>query len=169
MLVNCWFAFEWSCSIRAPNCLTCASSAFCCASLPSSTSAMPPIHPSAAPSVWDPPMYSQAVKVSGAQTILYIAGQVAYGSDGSPMHAGDFKAQARAALQALKAQVEAGGGTMADIVKVNTYLTDIRHRADYGPVREEFFGKKMPAHTLVAVAALAAPEFLIEIEAVAVL
>ena len=44
-----------------------------------------------------------------------------------------------------------------------------RHRADYGPIREEFFGKKMPAHTLVAVAALAAPEFLIEIEAIAVL
>jgi len=114
-------------------------------------------------------MYSQAVKVTGAETILFIAGQVAYGQEGAPTHAGDFKAQARAALQCLKAQVEAGGGTMANIVKVNTYLTDIRHRADYGPIREEFFGKKMPAHTLVAVSALAAPEFLIEIEAIAVL
>jgi enamine deaminase RidA (YjgF/YER057c/UK114 family) len=123
----------------------------------------------AAPGVFDPPMYSQAVKVSGGQTMLFIAGQVAYGSDGNPMHAGDFKAQARAVLQALKAQVEAGGGTIANIVKVNTYLTDIRHRADYGPIREEIFGKKMPAHTLVAVAALAAPEYLIEVEAVAVI
>jgi 2-iminobutanoate/2-iminopropanoate deaminase len=123
----------------------------------------------AATSVYDPPAYAQAVKVTGAQTILYIAGQVAYAPDGSAAHPGDFKAQARAALQALKAQVEAGGGTMASIVKVNTYLTDIRHRADYGPVRAEFFGSKMPAHTLVAVAALAQPEFLIEIEAVAVL
>jgi len=123
----------------------------------------------AAKSVYDPPAYAQAVKVAGAQTILYIAGQVAYGPDGGAVHAGDFKGQARAALQCLQAQVEAGGGTMADIVKVNTYLTDIRHRADYGPVREEFFGKKMPAHTLVAVAALAQTEFLIEIEAVAVL
>ena len=122
-----------------------------------------------AASVYDPPGYSQGVRVTGAQAILFLAGQVAYGPDGSPLHAGDFRAQARAALQALKAQVEAGGGTMADIVKVNTYLTDIRHRADYGPVREEFFGKKMPAHTLVAVAALAAPEFLIEVEAVAVI
>ena len=58
---------------------------------------------------------------------------------------------------------------MANIVKVNTYLTDIRHRADFAAVREEFFGKKMPAHTLVAVAALAQPEFLIEIEAIAVI
>src|ERR1700736_1057574 len=122
----------------------------------------------AAPGGWDPPIYAQAVKVSGAQTVLFIAGQVAYSADGGAAHPGDFKAQARAALQALKAQVEAGGGTMADIVKVNTYLTDIRRRADYGPVREEFFGKKMPAHTLVAVAALAMPEFLIEVEAVAV-
>jgi len=101
--------------------------------------------------------------------ILTSGGSNILSPDGAAVHAGDFKSQARAALQCLKAQVEAGGGTMADIVKVNTYLTDIRHRADYGPVREEFFGKKMPAHTLVAVAALAQPEFLIEIEAVAVL
>ena len=127
------------------------------------------IAPYAAQSVFDPPTYAQAVKVSSAQTILYIAGQVAYTADGKAAHPGDFKAQARAALQCLKAQVEAGGGTMADIVKVNTYLTDIRHRTDYAAIREEFFGRKMPASTLVAVAALAQPEFLIEIEAIAVL
>ncbi len=129
---------------------------------------MATIEPYAAKSVYDPPTYAQAVKVSGAQTILYIAGQVAYTADGGAAHAGDFKAQARAALQCLKAQVEAGGGTMANIVKVNTYLTDIRHRADYGAIREEFFGKKLPASTLVAVSALAHPDFLIEIEAIAV-
>jgi enamine deaminase RidA (YjgF/YER057c/UK114 family) len=130
---------------------------------------MATIEPYAAKSVYDPPTYAQAVKVTGAQSFLYLAGQVAYGPDGGALHAGDFKAQARAALQALKAQVEAGGGTMANVVKVNTYLTDIRHRADYGAIREEFFGKKLPASTLVAVTALAHPDFLIEIEAVAVL
>ena len=114
-------------------------------------------------------MYSQAVRVTGGQTTLYIAGQVAYDDSGGVAHAGDFKAQARAALQAVKAQVEAGGGTMANIIKVNTYLTDIRHRAEYAAIREEFFGKKMPASTLVAVSALAQPEFLIEIEAIAVI
>ncbi len=123
----------------------------------------------AAKGVWDPPTYSQGVKVSGGQTTLYIAGQVAYDAKGGPAHPGDFKAQARAAFQALKAQVEAGGGTMDNIVKINTYLTDIRHRADLVPIREEFFGKKSCASTLVAVAALAQPEWLIEIEAIAVL
>ena len=123
----------------------------------------------AARGVWDPPAYSQAVKVTGGEAILYLAGQVAYDDNGVAAHAGDFKAQAHACLEALRAQVEAGGGTMRDIVKINTYLTDIRHRADFAAVREEFFGKKMPAHTLVAVAALAQPEFLIEIEAIAVI
>jgi 2-iminobutanoate/2-iminopropanoate deaminase len=130
---------------------------------------MAKIEPYAAPTVYDPPAYAQAVKVEGGRTILYLSGQVAYDRNGGAAHAGDFKAQARAALRAVKDQVEAGGGTLSDVVKVNTYLTDIRHRAEYGPVREEFFGRKMPAHTLVAVAALAQPEFLIEIEAVAVL
>jgi len=126
---------------------------------------MPKIEQYAARAVYDPPAYSQAVKVTGGETILYIAGQVAYDDKGGAAHPGDFKAQARACLQA----VEAGGGTMANIVKVNTYVTDIRHRADYAAIREEFFGKKMPASTMVGVASLAQPEFLIEIEAVAVL
>jgi len=130
---------------------------------------MAAIEPYAAKSVYDPPAYAQAVKVTGAQTILYIAGQVAYTADGGVAHPGDFKAQARACLLALKAQVEAGGGTVANIVKINTYLTDIRHRADLGPIRQEILGPRSPASTLVAVAGLAHPDFLIEVEAVAVL
>jgi enamine deaminase RidA (YjgF/YER057c/UK114 family) len=122
-----------------------------------------------APGVFDPPTYSQGVKVTGAQTILFLAGQVAYDEKGQPAHRGDLAAQAREAFRAIKAQVEAGGGTMASIVKINTYLTDIRHRQDLIPVREEFFGKKGPASTLVAVAALAHPDWLIEVEAIAVI
>jgi len=121
-----------------------------------------------APGVLDPPTYSQGIKVTGAQTILFLAGQVAYDDKGHPAHRGDFVAQARAVFRAVKAQVEAGGGTMASIVKINTYLTDIRHRAELVPVREEFFGKKGPASTLVAVAALAQPDWLIEVEAIGV-
>ena len=129
---------------------------------------MPNIERYAAKSVFDPPGYSQGVKVTGAQTILFLSGQVAYDDKGAPAHRGDFAAQARAVYQAIKAQVEAGGGTMQSIVKINTYLTDIRHRADLVPIREEFFGKKAPASTLVAVSALAMPEWQIEVEAIAV-
>src|SRR3970040_2205538 len=95
-----------------------------------------------APGVFDPPTYSQGVKVTGAQTILFLAGQVAYDDKGQPAHRGDTAAQARAASREMKAQVGAGGGTMASIVKVNTYLTVTHVRQDLIPVREEFFGKK---------------------------
>ena len=122
----------------------------------------------AAKTVYDPPIYAQAVKATGAQTTVYIAGQVDYDSAGNCAHPGDFAAQTRGVLAALKAQVEAGGGTLANIVKMNTYVTDMRNRAEYGPIRNEFFGGKAPASTMVAVSALATPDFLIEIEAIAV-
>ena len=122
----------------------------------------------AAKTEFDPPTYSQAIKVTGAQTILFLSGQVDYDRNGNCGHPGDFKAQARATLQALKAQVEAGGATMRDIVKINTYVTDLRHRPTYAEVRGEFFGGKLPASTMVGVTALAHPDFLIEIEAIAV-
>jgi 2-iminobutanoate/2-iminopropanoate deaminase len=130
---------------------------------------MPKISPYAASSVFDPPAYAQAIKVEGAQTILYLSGQVDYDDKGGCAHPGDFAAQAKATLAAVKAQVEAGGGTMANIVKVTTFVTDMRYRPDYARIRGEFFGPKMPASTMVAVTALALPELLIEIEAVAVL
>ena len=122
-----------------------------------------------APGVFDPPTYTQSIKVSEAQTILFLAGQVAYDKDGGVMHRGDFKGQAREVFRCIKALVEAAGGRTDSIVKLNTYLTDIRYRADLVPVREEFFGKKGPASTLVQVSALAHPDWLIEVEAIAVL
>ena len=121
-----------------------------------------------APGVFDPPAYSQAVKITDAKAMVYIAGQVAYDKDGAPLHRGDFRGQAREALKAIKALVEAQGGTLDNVVKLNTYVTDIRYRADLVPVREEFFGKKGPASTLVQVAALAHPDWMVEIEAIAV-
>jgi len=73
----------------------------------------------AAPSEDDPPSYAQVKKVTGAQTILFIAGQVAYDDTGGPAHGRDFAAQARAGFRLLQAQaqaeaqVEAGGGTLS--------------------------------------------------------
>jgi 2-iminobutanoate/2-iminopropanoate deaminase len=123
----------------------------------------------AAPSEYDPPSYAHVTKVTGAQTILFTAGQVAYDDTGGPAHGRDFAAQARAVFRSLRAEVKAGGGTLANIVKITTFLTDIRHREELVPIREEFFAKKTPAVTQVAVSALGQPEWLIEVEAIAVL
>jgi enamine deaminase RidA (YjgF/YER057c/UK114 family) len=120
------------------------------------------------PGLYDPPTYTQGIKVTAAQTLLFLAGQVAYDKDGGVLHRGDFKAQAREAFRAIKALVEAAGGTMDSIVKMNTYVTDMRYRMDLGAIRAEVFPRKAPASTLVEVSALAHPDWLIEIEAIAV-
>ena len=118
--------------------------------------------------VFDPATYSQGIKVGQAQTILFLSGQVAYTADGGVASRGDFKGQARGAFEAIKALVESQGGTMASIVKITTFVTDMRYRADLAPLREEFLGKKGPASTLVEISALAHPDWMIEIEAIAV-
>jgi enamine deaminase RidA (YjgF/YER057c/UK114 family) len=119
--------------------------------------------------VYDPPGYSQGVRVTGSQTMLFLAGQVAYDRDGSVKHRGDFTAQAREVFGAVKALVEAGGGTLQNVVKITTYVTDVRHRPEFRTVRAEFFGDKGPASTMVEVSALAHPDYLIEVEAIALI
>jgi len=130
---------------------------------------MPNIEKFCAAGVFDPPTYSQGIKVTGAQTILFLSGQVAYEQDGSVGCRGDFKGQARGAFEAIKTLVESQGGTMASVVKITTYVTDMAYRVDLAPIREEYLGKKGPASTLVAISSLAHPDWMIEIEAIAVL
>jgi enamine deaminase RidA (YjgF/YER057c/UK114 family) len=122
-----------------------------------------------APGVYDPPGYSQGVKVTGAQTILFLAGQVAYDKDGGVAHRGDFKAQARQVFQSVRALVESAGGRLDDVVKINTYVTDVRYRPEFRAIREEFFGPRGPASTMIEVSALAHPDYLIEVEAIAII
>jgi enamine deaminase RidA (YjgF/YER057c/UK114 family) len=109
------------------------------------------------------------VKVTQAQSVLFLSGQVAYTAEGGVAFRGDFKAQTRGAFEAIKTLVESQGGTMANIVKITTYVTDMRYRADLAPIREDFLGRKGPASTLVEVSQLAHPDWMIEIEAIAVL
>ena len=91
---------------------------------------MPTIEKFCAPGLFDPATYSQGVKVSHGQTILFLSGQVAYAPDGTPACRGDFKGQARGAFEAIKALVESQGGTMSNVVKITTYVTDMRYRVD---------------------------------------
>jgi 2-iminobutanoate/2-iminopropanoate deaminase len=122
-----------------------------------------------APTVYSPIRYAQGIKTTGG-TIVWISGQVSQDKNGKMVYKGDFAGQARQALSNLKAMVEAAGGTINDIIKVNTYLTDLRYREELARVRAEFFPEgKLPASTLVGVTALADPDMLVEIEAIAVL
>ncbi|MCA8929825.1 MAG: RidA family protein [Alphaproteobacteria bacterium] len=128
---------------------------------------MATLQPYAAPGVFDPPAYAQAIKVTGASTLIVLSGQVDYDAQGGVANPGDMKAQALACFRHVKAQVEAGGGSIRNIVRLNVYVTDMGKVADYRAARAEVFGDLKVASTLVGVTALAQPGFVIEVEAIA--
>jgi reactive intermediate/imine deaminase len=100
--------------------------------------------------------------------LVFIAGQVAADKSGTVVGKGDFKAQARQVFENLKAAVGAAGGTMADVAKINVYVTDLSQISALRDVRQQYFTGNPPASTLVQVVALARPEYLLEIEAIVV-
>jgi enamine deaminase RidA (YjgF/YER057c/UK114 family) len=117
------------------------------------------------PEVSEPPAgtWSNCLVVGG---IAYLAGMTARGIDQNNM-AGDEYVQAKAIFGKIRHLVEAAGGSMADIVKVTIFVTDITQREKVWQARREFFTGNFPASTLVQVAALAEPSLKVEIEAVA--
>jgi len=125
------------------------------------------------PATLPPPVgYSHIAKVNKG-TLVYVAGQVSTDASGKLVGEGNFEAQAEQVFANVKIAVEAAGGTMADIVKMNVYLV-----AEVGQdevpkmraIRDRYVNKeKPPASTLVVVTRLARPGWLIEIEAIAAL
>ena len=116
------------------------------------------------------PAFSQVVAAAGTRTI-YTAGQVAIDERGALVGAGDLAAQTAQVMHNVGLALAAAGATYADIVKITTYVVAYKpeHRAIIGQARAPFFPKGTPpASTLVGVTALALPEWLIEIEAVAI-
>lgn len=100
---------------------------------------------------------------------LHVSGQVAFDADGDIVGIGDIRAQTRQVLDNVRTILAAAGGTMADIVQVVVYVTDMRHLAAIHEVRAEYFEPPYPASTLVQVSALVRPELLVEISAIAVI
>ena len=114
-----------------------------------------------------PTGYTHVVEANRGRTV-YIAGQVALDRSGNVAGAGDFKIQMRQVLENLRAALAAAGATFGNVVKVTTYVTDMSHIHALREIRAEYFGTNPPANTLVQVVQLARPEFMIEIEAIAV-
>jgi len=112
------------------------------------------------PAVPEPPAgtWSNCLVVNG---VAYLAGMTAGGAEG------DEYAQAKVIFTKIRNLLEAAGGSMADVVKVTIFVTDITQREKVWQARREFFTGNFPASTLVQVAALANPLLKVEIEAVA--
>ncbi len=119
--------------------------------------------------LFKPATFSQIAIASG-DTVAYISGQTARDEKSNVVGAGDVRKQAEKVFENLRVAVEAAGGSMEDIAKITTYIVGLKpdDRLWIGEMVKKHFPKP-PAHTLVGISALAAPELLIEIEAVAVL
>ncbi len=115
-----------------------------------------------------PTGYTHVVEVSGPVRTVYIAGQIAYDTDGKVVGAGDMKAQAEQVFKNLQAALTAAGAKFSDVVKMNTYVTDMDKAPAVREVRARYFGDTTPASTLVQVVHLARPELMLEVEVTAV-
>ena len=114
-----------------------------------------------------PPGYTHVVEVTGGRTI-YISGQVPLDKAGNVVGAGDFAAQTTQVFENLKLALTAAGATFDNVVKANMYVTDMSYIQVLREIRLKYYETNAPASTLVQVVKLARPEFMIEIEAIAV-
>ncbi len=112
--------------------------------------------------------YSHAVTLDvGDATLIFVSGQIALDRAGQFVGAGDMARQAEQVFENIKAILEANGAAMNDVVKVNTYLTDVSQRPALAEVRARYFTGDPPASTLVEVSRLALEGLLIEVEVTA--
>jgi enamine deaminase RidA (YjgF/YER057c/UK114 family) len=111
------------------------------------------------------PFYSQAVEVKSAERMLFVAGQYGIGPDGNIP--ADVASQTRNSLANMIAVLAAAGMTAADVVKYTIFLTDPADMDAFIAAASESLPRPPPATTLVIVKALASPQMLVEIEAVA--
>jgi enamine deaminase RidA (YjgF/YER057c/UK114 family) len=117
-----------------------------------------------------PPMYSQ-VAIAQGERVIYISGQVPTDPAGRIVGGNDLRAQLVQVYENLSIALAAAGATFDNVVKQTTYVVDYKpeHRAIIADVRLRYVNRdRLPASTLVGVQALAFPEFLIEVEVVAV-
>jgi len=110
--------------------------------------------------------YSRAVKVGN---IVEISGTVASGDDGKVLGKDDAYAQTKYIYEKIEAVLQRAGATMKDVVRVRMFVTDISRWQEYGKAHSEFFRDIKPCNTMVEVNALIEEDYLIEIEATAII
>src|SRR3984893_10736130 len=113
-------------------------------------------------------VFSHATAIEARGRLVFISGRTSRRADGTIAGIGDIEAQTRQVCENLKAAVEAAGGTMDDICRVDVYVRNMEHFDRIHKVRREYFGAPAPASTMVEVSKMTSPDYLIEINAIAV-
>lgn len=113
--------------------------------------------------------FAQATVVEAKGRLLFISGMTARRKDGTIAGVGDVSEQTRQVCENLKAAVEAAGGTLDDICRVDVYVRNMEHFKAIHEVRRQYFTGDAPASTMVEVTKMVSPDYLIEINAIAAL
>ncbi|HJY78513.1 MAG TPA: RidA family protein [Burkholderiales bacterium] len=113
--------------------------------------------------------FSQAIAVEAKGTMVFLSGMTARRADGTIAGVGDIEAQTRQVCENLKSAVEAAGGSLDDVCRVDVYVRNMEHFEAIHKVRREYFKAPAPASTMVEVTKMVHPDYLIEINAIAVL
>src|SRR6187455_1266283 len=112
--------------------------------------------------------FSQATVIEARGRIVFISGMTSRRPDGTIAGIGDIEAQTRQVCENVKAAVEAAGGTLANVCRVDVYVRNMENLAPIHKVRREYFPSPPPASTLVEVSKFTHPDYLIEMSAIAV-
>lgn len=113
--------------------------------------------------------FSQATSIAAKGTLVFISGMTARVPDGSIAGLGNIEVQTRQVCENVKAAVEEAGGTLDDIVRVDVYVRNMEHFDIIHKVRREYFKAPAPASTMVEICKFTSPDYLIEMNAIAVL
>src|SRR5215831_5632023 len=113
--------------------------------------------------------FSHATMIEARGRLVFISGMTARRPDGSIAGIGDITEQTRQVCENIKAAVEAAGGGMDDICRVDVYVRNMEHFDAIHKVRAQYFKPPLPASTMVEITKMTSPDYLIEINAIAVL
>src|SRR5512133_2274607 len=113
--------------------------------------------------------FSHATMVEARGRIVFISGMTSRRADGTIAGIGDIEAQTRQVCENVKAAIEAAGGTMDDICRVDVYVRNLEHFERIHRVRREYFKAPPPASTMVEVSKFTSPDYLIEMSAIALI
>jgi 2-iminobutanoate/2-iminopropanoate deaminase len=113
--------------------------------------------------------FAQAVVAEATGRMLFVSGMTARNNEGGITGLGDVKAQTRQVCENVRAAVEAAGGTLDDVVRVDVFCLDMRDFEAIHEVRREFFTGTPPASTMVEISNFSRPGYLVEMNAIAVL
>jgi 2-iminobutanoate/2-iminopropanoate deaminase len=113
--------------------------------------------------------FSHATMADARGRLVFISGMTARRADGSIAGIGDIEAQTRQVCENIKAAVEEAGGSMEDICRVDVFVRNMEHFDLIHKVRRDYFKPPAPASTMVEVCKMTSPDYLIEINAIAVI